>query len=96
MKVAGAIFIALMAVGALIVVFLIGLGIGLRRSWNARLHKLGLNSRSAVLHARAIKILMRLDQLTDLDGLIAGDRLSPETKDMVAKWATDYRLGVSK
>lgn len=94
MKVTVAIIIALIAVGALVAAYFGGLAVGMRRNYRAKLHKLGLNPRSAVLYARAVKILMRLNQLTDLDGLIAGDRLSPQTKEMVDKWATDYRIGI--
>lgn len=92
MKVAAAIVIALIAVGCLAAAFAAGLAWGLRRSWRERLREFGLNKASAVLYTRAVKILLRLEQKTTLDGLAAGDRLSPDTQQQVDKWATDFRI----
>lgn len=95
-KVAVAIVIALISVGVLVMVFFAGMWLGLCRNYDNRLRDLGLTRQSAVQFAGAVKILMRLHQKTDLEGLAAGDRLSPETKAMVDKWATAYRIGISK
>ncbi len=94
-KVATAIVIALIAVGALVGAYFWGLYVGMRRNYDARLRELGLNKTSATLYVRATKILRRLDRLGEFDGDQAPDRLSPGTKADIAKWATDYRIGGS-
>jgi hypothetical protein len=43
------------------------------------------------LYGRAVKILRRLDGLTELDGELAADMLSPESKRLVSDWVSDYR-----
>jgi hypothetical protein len=95
-KVAFAIVIGLVAVGSLVGAYLLGQAIGLRRNYNNRLRDLGLHRRSAELYARAAKILNRLAALTDLDGTLAGDILSPETKQQVSNWLTDHRREIDK
>lgn len=95
-KVALAIVIGLMAVGSLVGAYLLGQSVGLRRNYDNRLRDLGLHRRSAELYARAAKILNRLAALTDLDGQLAGDILSPETKSQVSDWLTDHRREISK
>lgn len=95
-KVAAAIVIALIAVGALICAYLTGLSIGMRRSYTGKLHKLGLNRRTATLYVRAVRILNRLHKLSEFDGDQAADQLSPETAKEIAKWAFDYRIGVTE
>lgn len=95
MRVAAAIVIALIAVGALVAAFLWGLAVGLRRNYAQRLRDLGLNKRSAVLYVRAVRILNRLNKLAEFDGDQAPDLLSPETSKEVARWAADYRIGAS-
>lgn len=96
MKVAAAIVIALLAVGSLVVAYLIGLAVGMRRNYSNRLRDLGLNRRSAELYASAAKILNRLAQLGDLDGVLAGDVLSPETRQTVNEWLTAHRREITK
>lgn len=95
MKVAAAIAIALIAVGALAGAYFWGLAVGMRRNYTGRLRELGLNKTSATLYVRAVRILRRLDRLAEFDGAQAPDLLSPETKAEVAKWAIDYRIGGS-
>ncbi len=96
MKVALATVIGLMAVGSLVGAYLLGQAVGLRRNYDNRLRDLGLHRRSAALYARAVKILNRLAALTDLDGQLAGDILSPDTKQQVSDWLTDHRREIDK
>lgn len=90
-KVAVAIVIALLAVGALVGAYLWGLAVGSRRNFDARLRKLGLDRASAPLFAGAAKLILRLTQTTDMDGLFAGDQLSPATKRQATEWVAEYR-----
>ncbi len=96
MKVTVAIVIALITVGALIAAFAAGYARGRAHNYHGRLQQLGLNDRSATLYVRAVKILLRLNQAVDLEGLAAGERLSAETKKLGDDWSIDYRIGVSK
>jgi hypothetical protein len=70
-------------------------GLGMTAAVHAELGKVmreaGLNKNTAKLYGRAVKILNRLAQITDLDGAYAGDVLSDETKKQVTDWVTDYR-----
>jgi hypothetical protein len=84
------------SLGLLLGVYACGWVVGSRRSWAVKLRDLELHSGSARLHSRAIKLLRRLDATTDLDGAMAGDILSPETKDMVADWVADHRRELLK
>lgn len=56
----------------------------------------GLSKNSAALYRRAARIIRRLDGITDFDGDVAADILSPETKAQVAAWVADYRKELSK
>ncbi len=51
----------------------------------------GLTRQSAAMYFRAVKIIRRLDGLTELDGEFAADILTPETKQQVTDWVADYR-----
>ncbi len=94
-KVAAAIVIALIAVGALVGSYLLGLYVGMQRNYAEKLRELGLNKRTAVLHVRATKILRDLARRAEFDGDKAPDQLSHDTKTEVMKWANDYRIGGS-
>lgn len=83
-------------IGAIVIAWLAGTALGLRTNLDTRLQKLGLNRNSAKLYARAVKILNRLHQVGDLDGALAGDALSPETKKLVGDWLADYKEEISK
>ncbi len=69
---------------------------GYSHGYNTRIRELGLTRGSAGLYQRAAKLLNRLAQLTDLDGAMAGDNLSPETKAQVTEWVADYKREISK
>lgn len=96
MKVAAAVFIALVIVGGLVGAYLIGLFVGMARNYDARLRDLGLHRKSAELYGRAVKILNRLLALSDLDGALAGDVVSPETRELVIDWLTEHKREISK
>lgn len=55
------------------------------------LRDMGVTAESVALFARAVKILRRLDGLTELDGQLSVDMLSPESKKLVSEWLADYR-----
>jgi hypothetical protein len=88
-KVVLGIVVALLAVGALAIVWFGGLAVGLRHNYNTRLSELGLNRRTAALYSRAVRLMKRLDQEEDLSGAMAGDVLSPETREQVKAWVSD-------
>lgn len=95
-KVAVAIVIALLAVGSLVLAYGAGVAVGAARNYTNRLRDMGLNRRSGELYARAVKILNRLAAVNDLDGVMAGDSLSPETRRQVNDWLTEHRREISK
>ncbi len=95
MRVAAAIVIALIAVGALVGAYIWGLYVGMARSYESKLRELGLNKTSATLLVRATKILRRLDRAAEYDGDQAPDPLSPEPRKEIAKRALDHRIGGS-
>ena len=77
-----------------LVCFVAGYVAGARRSWRRRLRELGLNQHSAVLYVRAVKVLDRLHRQADPAGAgdLGCDRLAPETKAEISRWAVDYRI----
>ncbi len=91
-----AVVLGLSVVGALVASYLVGLSVGVRRNYTGKLRNMGLNRRSGELYARAAKILNRLAAVTDLDGVMAGDNLSPETKRQVEAWLADHRREIRK
>ncbi len=95
-KPAAVIVLGLFVAGATTLVYLTGLTVGLRRSYTRQLRTLGLTRGSAGLYTRAAKLLNRLAALTDMDGMLAGDSLSPETRRQVTAWLDDYRREISK
>jgi hypothetical protein len=95
-KVVLGIVVALIAVGALALVWIGGFATGLRHNYSARLQELGLSRRAAFLYSRAARIMKRLDQEEDLSGAMAGDVLSPETREQVREWMSDHRKEVRR
>ncbi len=91
-----AVVLGLAVVGALVASYLAGHTVGMRRNFDNRLRDMGLNRRSGALYSRAAKILNRLAAVTDLDGVMSGDNLSPETQRQVSAWLADHRREISK
>jgi hypothetical protein len=57
----------------------------------------GLGTKETVeLYGRAVMIIRRLHGLTELDGELAVDMLSPESKRLVDQWIDDYRKAISE
>jgi flagellar motor component MotA len=57
----------------------------------------GLGNMDTVkMYGRAVKIIRRLDGLTELDGDLSADMLSPQSKRLVTEWVADYRKAVSE
>ncbi len=79
-----------------ILCFLAGLSVSMKMAVRRAMRETGFNKDSVRLHVRAAKILRRLDGLTDLDGDLAGDILSPTTRKQVSEWLADYRKGLDK
>lgn len=69
---------------------------GVKIAIDRALKKAGYTRASFALFNRAAKLLNRLAALTDLDGAMAGDQLSPETRQLVTDWVTDYKREISK
>lgn len=55
------------------------------------LRALGLTRRSSKLYKRAMDMLGRLVSLSDLDGITAGDIISPQTRQEIDELLTEYR-----
>jgi hypothetical protein len=77
-----------------ILAFLCGMGVSLKAAVRKAMRDAGFTKDSIRLYGRAVKILRRLDGLTDLDGDLAGDILSPTTRKQVSEWLADYRKGL--
>ncbi|GIM88846.1 hypothetical protein [Paractinoplanes toevensis] len=94
----------IVAVAALLIGGVIGLLVGIavpsrqeaRKTVREEFRKAGLSENSVKLLGRAAKVLRRLDGLTDLDGDLAVDILSPESKKQVSEWLADYRKGLNQ
>lgn len=86
---------ALIAVGACVVAYLMGLATASTVRLRAEMRKLGFTHETAKLFVRARKILVRLADINDLDGQAAEDYLSPETRQVITTWISDYRREVS-
>lgn len=81
-------------VAAGLIGFCVGVTVVTKQQIRERLRALGFTENTAQLYARAAKILRRLDGLTDLDGDLAADILTPESKKQVSEWLADYRKGL--
>lgn len=83
----------IVVVGAVLLggAFFLGLAAAMKANVAEALQKAGINKDTAKLYGRAVRILNRLAQITDLDGAYAGDVLSDETKKQVTEWVADYR-----
>lgn len=71
-------------------------GAGARAAARIKMREYGIHKSMQPLYRRAVKILNRLAALTDLDGTMAGDQLSPETRQLVTEWVNDYKREISK
>lgn len=96
MKAGVAIIGTLCVVASIGSAFLLGMATATRAEVDKKLRELGWTRETAKLASRARKILVRLAQVTDLDGLRAGDNLSPETKSLINQWVADYRKEINK
>ncbi len=76
--------------------FLCGMGVSVKTAVRKAMREAGFTKDSTRLYGRAVKILRRLDGLTDLDGDMAGDILSPTTRKQVSEWLADYRKGLER
>lgn len=72
-----------------------GIGWAARQAMDKAIRDAGLTRASAGLYGRAVRILRRLHGLVDLDGDIAGDLLTPESKRLVDGWVADHRALVA-
>jgi hypothetical protein len=71
-------------------------GAGVKHATAAALKTAGFTRDHAKLYGRSAKILNRLAALTDLDGAMAGDQLSPESRQLVTDWVRDYKGEITK
>lgn len=94
MRVVAGIVITLLAVSVLLLVWLGGFAIGLRHNFTTRLQELGMTRRTAFLYSRAARLMKRLDQDEDMAGAMAGDMLSPDTREQVRNWVSDHEKEV--
>lgn len=74
-----------------VVAFLLGVSAGGKMEIRKALRDAGLTKDTAKLYGRATKILRRLHGLTELDGDLAADILSPASKKLIADWLADQR-----
>jgi hypothetical protein len=81
---------------AVVFAFVFGMGFGLKLDMKKVMREAGFSKDSAKLYGRAAKLLVRLEQVTDLDGAYSGDVLSDETQRLVKEWLADYRKQIKK
>lgn len=96
MKIALTLFLGLLFAVVIVGVYVCGVAVGRRASFRAHLRDMGLTRDSAKLYRSAVKILYRLAQTVDLDGAMAGDCLSDETRQQVTNWVTTHRKEINK
>lgn len=97
MKPVFVILLTLVVIGGSAVLYVTGLAHGLRRNLTEHVQKLGFNRQSARLYKQATALLVHLEQSSsDLDALMTGDILSPETSKKVTAWVADYRKETGK
>lgn len=96
MKVAVFIIVGVLLCGSYALVGAFAFGAGVRTAARNKLLEAGIKPSLAPLYARGAKLLNRLAQLTDLDGMYAGDVLSAETKRLVTAWVADYKKEIGK
>jgi hypothetical protein len=87
--------------GTTLLVVPVTFGLAVRSATKAEITKLvratGIGDMNTLgLYGRAVKIIRRLDGLTDLDGDLSADMLSPQSKRLVSEWVADYRKGVAE
>lgn len=63
----------------------------LRKDIRAMIRKSGITVRDVQLYREAARILNRLINVTDLDGDLAADVVSPATRQKIEAWMIDYR-----
>lgn len=69
---------------------------GVRVAAKRALRNAGITREHFKLYKRSVKLLNRLAAVTDLDGMYAGDVLSPATKQLVTAWVDDYKREIDK
>lgn len=69
---------------------------GVKTAAKQKMRKYGIHAGMLPLYRRAVKLINRLAQLTDLDGVMAGDQLSPDTRKLVTDWVADYKKEIEK
>lgn len=88
-------FCILSAALALIVGVILGLGLAAKLETKTAIREAireaGLTKESTKLYGRAVRIFRRLQGLSTLDGDLANDILSPETKKLVDEWLAEHR-----
>jgi hypothetical protein len=77
--------------------YLAALAHALHRTRAAQIAKLGFGRESARLYRQAAALLNQLEaSSSDLDALMTGDILSPETRKKVTAWVADCRKDTGK
>lgn len=87
--------------GTTLIMFPLGWMVGIKTTVKAEIGKIirenGLGNMETVkLYGRAVKIVRRLHGLTELDGELAADILSPQSKRLVDQWVRDYRKALDE
>ncbi|PZG06087.1 hypothetical protein C1I95_32320 [Micromonospora craterilacus] len=73
----------------------VGAAIGSAHGVDERLRAAGITRRSGQLLTEAGQILNRLVTVTDLDGDLAADILSPASRKRIDAWLSDYRKEIN-
>jgi hypothetical protein len=71
-------------------------GAGVKSAGKTEMKRLGMTKEKVDLFRRSARIINRLAQITDLDGVMAGDQLSPATRKLVSEWIADYKREIEK
>ncbi len=85
----------IIAVTAL-VLFIGGMLLGTNLATRDHIARLGFTVESAKLYKRAAKILARMQTVTELEGDLTPDILSPRSRELLDAWLADYRKQIDK
>lgn len=84
MKVALAIVIAAIVIAAVVVIFLAGSAWGWHKARRSRMRRLGTD------YEEAAQLIRRLAGQDDINGVLAGDVISPATRQQCVKWVNRW------
>lgn len=85
-----------LAAVALVLVFLVGLGVGAKGNVTKTLRERGLTRNTAAIYGDAMKLLNGMVRITELDGDFSADVLSETTKKQINDLLDRHRKEINK